>query len=98
METKDRQKILLITAAAGLALLVGNSVVLGPLQQSWTNRSKEIATLKQNLDDGRNLLLRKTGCNHAGRTCRPIRSQRSNSAGSACQGGLPLGPGQRHQH
>ena len=59
METKDRQKMLLITAAAGLALLVANSVILGPLQQGWASRNKEIATLKQSVDDGRNLLLRK---------------------------------------
>jgi hypothetical protein len=59
METKDRQKILLITAASGLALLIANSAIFGPLQSGWTSRSKEIATLKQNVADGRNLLLRK---------------------------------------
>ena len=59
METKDRQKMLLITAAAGLALLVANSVIIGPLQSGWVSRNKEIATLKQSVEDGRNLVLRK---------------------------------------
>jgi hypothetical protein len=60
MEIKDRQKALLITAVAGLVLLVGNSVILGPLQSSWTLRNKEITDLKKQVTDGRNLLQRKT--------------------------------------
>ncbi len=60
METKDRQKMLLITTVAALALLVGNSIILNPLIASWKSRGDQIAATKLKVTDGRSLLERKT--------------------------------------
>lgn len=59
MEIKNRQKILLFTAAAGLLLLVADSLVLSPLTSSWQARTKRIAELKKSVADGSLLIKRK---------------------------------------
>ena len=56
MQTKDRQKMLLIIAAVGLGLLLVDNLLISPLYASWTTRNKQIAALRQRLDQGRRLV------------------------------------------
>ena len=58
MKMAQREKILLIAAGACLALLALDKLVLDPLSSAWTARSKEIARLRSELFDGRNLVRR----------------------------------------
>jgi Tfp pilus assembly protein PilO len=58
VETKNRQKTLLIAAGLGLALLVGDSVIFSPLVASWKARSKTIADLRTKLSQGANMASR----------------------------------------
>ena len=58
MEIKNRQKMLLIAAGAGLLLLVGNSLVFDPLVASWKARAETITTLRQKVDDGTKMVQR----------------------------------------
>lgn len=60
MEIKNRQKILLIAAGAGLLLLVGDSLVLSPLTASWKERAKRIAELRQKVEQGTRVVKRET--------------------------------------
>jgi len=55
METKNREKLLLIGAGAVAALWVLNLIVVSPLIDSWHSRSAEIAKLKENIDHGASL-------------------------------------------
>jgi predicted Zn-dependent protease len=59
VEIKNRQKALLITAAAAIALLVGDSAVLGPLTDSWKARSDRVKQLQQSVAQGSLLLNQK---------------------------------------
>jgi hypothetical protein len=59
VEIKNRQKLLLIVAAAGLLLLVADSLVISPLYASWESRSKEITDMRKTLSDDRQLVKRK---------------------------------------
>jgi Tfp pilus assembly protein PilO len=59
VEIKNRQKMLLFAAAAGLFLLVADSLILSPLTASWQARSKRIAELKKSVADGSLLIKRK---------------------------------------
>lgn len=56
METKNRQKILLILAVAGVFVLIGNSLVINPLLKSWKVRSDRIAKLKTDVANGETLI------------------------------------------
>lgn len=56
METKNRQKMLLIAAAAGLLLLIGDSFIMEPLIKSWKARSLQIETLNGNIEKGEQML------------------------------------------
>ena len=58
MEIKNRQKLLLIAAAAGVLLMVGDSLVLTPLINSWKARAEEIAGLRRSISDGSALIAR----------------------------------------
>jgi hypothetical protein len=60
IKLENRQKLLLIVAVVVLALFLGNSVVYEPLKQSWLDRAKHIADLKQNVAVDKSLLRRKT--------------------------------------
>jgi hypothetical protein len=60
IKVQDRQKLLLIIAIVALALFIGNSIVYEPLKQSWLDRSKRIAELKQDVARDKALLRRKT--------------------------------------
>ena len=52
MEIKNRQKVLLVVAVAGLSLLLGDWLVVEPLLRSWKGRSNRIAELKQQVAQG----------------------------------------------
>jgi hypothetical protein len=56
MEIKNRQKLLLIAAGAGLLFLVADSLIISPLYASWDARSKQIADLHKNLNEENHLL------------------------------------------
>jgi hypothetical protein len=52
VEIKNRQKLLLIIAGAGLLLLVADSLIVSPLTAGWQERSKHIKELKASIADG----------------------------------------------
>jgi hypothetical protein len=56
--TKNRQQLLVILAVTAIGLFAGDRLVLNPLMNTWTARSKRIAKLKEQLEDGRRLLTR----------------------------------------
>ena len=56
MEIKNRQKLLLIVAGAGLLLLIGDSVIFEPLVAKWKERAQLIEDLHKQVDEGQQLL------------------------------------------
>ena len=61
MQIKNRQKFLLIVAAAALGLLVLDSVVFEPLVASWKDRSKRIDDLQNQLVQARGVIRNEAG-------------------------------------
>jgi hypothetical protein len=59
METKNREKMLLIVTGGCLVLLLLNWLVISPLTASWHRRSDRIAELRKSIADGD--LLRRRG-------------------------------------
>ena len=59
METKNREKLLLIATGACLVLLLLNWLVISPLLAGWHRRADHIAELRKSLADGAMLLRRK---------------------------------------
>jgi hypothetical protein len=53
---KNRQQLLAILAIAGIALLLGDRLVLTPLITSWKERTQRISTLKKDITKGEGLL------------------------------------------
>jgi Tfp pilus assembly protein PilO len=60
MKIENRQQFLVLLTAAAFALLIGNSVVLGPLANLWTSRSNLITKLRNQVQDGNNLIKRES--------------------------------------
>jgi hypothetical protein len=60
MEIKNRQKVLAITAAVVVGLVVANSVIYEPLKASWLDRADRIKHLKDSVEVDNRLLRRKT--------------------------------------
>ena len=58
METKNRERFLLILTGGCLILLLLNWLVISPLIASWHRRSDRIADLRKSLDDGAMLIRR----------------------------------------
>jgi hypothetical protein len=58
MPIKNRQQWLVILAAAGAALLIGDKLILAPLTASWQGRSKQIAELTKQVSQGSLLVSR----------------------------------------
>ena len=58
MAIKNRQQWLIILAATGAALLIGDKLILTPLTASWQERSKQIAELTQQVKQGSLLVSR----------------------------------------
>ncbi len=56
-DPKNRQHLLLIIAAIGVALLAGDRLVLSPLVKAWQDRTTRLAKLSRDIDQGRQLLL-----------------------------------------
>ncbi|MGC3961423.1 MAG: hypothetical protein QM813_26905 [Verrucomicrobiota bacterium] len=58
MPIKNRQQLLFIVAGTAIGLLVADSLILTPLTKSWQARTKRIAELRKQVDDGEKLLQR----------------------------------------
>ena len=58
INANNRQKLLLIVAAAGVFLLVLDQLVFTPMLKSWQARTAEIAQLKKSVAGGRGVLER----------------------------------------
>ncbi|HZM04340.1 MAG TPA: hypothetical protein VFC44_15165, partial [Candidatus Saccharimonadales bacterium] len=58
METKNREKLLLIATGACVVLWLLNLFVISPLTASWKNRSKQIDDLRKSIADGHVLVRR----------------------------------------
>ena len=56
MKIKNRQQVLIVLTAVEAALLIGNSVIYGPLVKEWRTRSDEITRLSNQLKDGKVLV------------------------------------------
>ena len=56
MQIKNRQQMLILAAFAGLALLVGDSLIFSPLVKAWKSRSGKIAELRKQVEKGDRLL------------------------------------------
>ena len=58
LDPNNRQRLLIILAAVGVALLVGDRLIFTPLTKNWKARSLEIARLKTAVATGRGTLER----------------------------------------
>jgi hypothetical protein len=58
MAIKNRQQWLIILAATGAALLIGDKLIITPLTASWQERAKQIAELTQQVKQGSLLVSR----------------------------------------
>jgi Tfp pilus assembly protein PilO len=58
MKIENRQQFLVLLTAAAFALLIGNSLVLGPLANLWTSRSNDITKLRNRVQEGNKLIKR----------------------------------------
>jgi hypothetical protein len=54
----NRQVLLIKIAAAGVVLLILNSVILSPLGDLWSDHAAEITRLQASVAEGRNLIVR----------------------------------------
>src|ERR1700722_13345465 len=60
METKNREKLLLMATGAAVAFWLLNLLVISPLIDSWHDRSAEIEKLKKEIADGAGLIRRES--------------------------------------
>jgi hypothetical protein len=58
MKIKNRQQFLAILAVTGVALLLGDKVIVSPLTKSWKERSERIVELRKNIAKGTSLAQR----------------------------------------
>lgn len=58
METKQRQKLLMIVAAIGVLLFVGDSLLFEPMLASWRDRAKRIDDMRLEVSQDKDLLER----------------------------------------
>lgn len=56
MNVNNRQQLLLIVAGCGLALLVSDRLILTPLTSSFKDRSDQIVKLKDNINNGNQII------------------------------------------
>ncbi len=61
---KNRQTLLMVLAGAVLLLLVGDSLIVGPLWASWKERADRIKKLEQDVKVGTDLLKQKYRYEH----------------------------------
>jgi hypothetical protein len=55
----QRQQLLLVVALVGAAIFIGDRLVISPLFKAWDARSKELAALRKQIAQGRQLLERR---------------------------------------
>jgi hypothetical protein len=60
MKIENRQRALTLLAAAGVALLVGDKLILAPLITGWKERSARIVELKKSISQGAIVMQRET--------------------------------------
>ena len=58
MEIKNRQKIMVIAAALGVGFLLADKLLITPLTEGWQARSKQIAELTKQVNQGSLLVSR----------------------------------------
>lgn len=58
MESKNRERLLLIITGGCLLLLVLNWLVISPLKACWQRREDRIASLRKSIEDGKMVLQR----------------------------------------
>jgi hypothetical protein len=58
VKIKNRQQLLAIAAIAGVAFLVSDKLIIGPIWEGWKARSDRIAELKKSVSQGSVLLQR----------------------------------------
>jgi hypothetical protein len=58
LKPQNRQKVLVIAAAAGVLLLVLDSIVITPLTKMWQAHSAEIVKLQKDVARGRSMIAR----------------------------------------
>lgn len=56
MKIKNRQQVLIVLTAVAAALLIGNSVIYGPLVKLWSAHSDQIRELRMKVKDGNQLI------------------------------------------
>lgn len=56
MQIKNRQKLLAIIAIAGLALLLGDNLIIEPLIKTWKTRQGRIKELTSSIETGRRIM------------------------------------------
>jgi Tfp pilus assembly protein PilO len=60
MKIGNRQQFLIVLTAAAFALLIGDSLIVGPLAKLWSVRSAKITTLRNQVKDGNALIKRES--------------------------------------
>jgi Tfp pilus assembly protein PilO len=60
MPTKNRQQLLTVVALSAAALFAGDKLIVSRLQDAWVARSKQIAELTRNINEGKLLQKRET--------------------------------------
>ena len=60
MQIKNRQKMLVILAAVGVGFLLGDKLIVTPLTAGWQARSKQIAELTKQVNQGSLLVSRES--------------------------------------
>ena len=60
MKVQNRQQMLVILTAIAAALLIGTNFVYEPLARWWTARAQEIATLREQVKEGKLMLGRES--------------------------------------
>ena len=58
MKIKNRQQLLMVLAIAVVALFAADKIILSPLGNFWTQRSKQIAELRKKVENGSQLVRR----------------------------------------
>src|SRR5436190_17503967 len=58
MKIKNRQQLLTIAAIAVVAIFAADKLLITPLGNLWSARSKQITTLRKKVEDGRQLIRR----------------------------------------
>ncbi len=58
MKIENRQQFLIVLTAVAVALLIGNSVIYGPLVKLWSSRSKQIKDYSNQVNEGNGLIKR----------------------------------------